>query len=390
MAKGVADKSDNWFQQNPKKTIVFVVLFSLVVIVFGAEQLLKFISHRNGIYLEAERRYIKLREYRPLSQMRLRFPQEHLKYTDNLFPKVYKIDIDANGFIKPSQKYAHPDLSLVFLGGSTTECMFMDDENRFPYLVGAILEQETGQRINSYNGGISGNNSLHAIDLLINKVIPLHPRVVVFMENINDLSTLLYEKTYWCQNRTRAPLETLHKFKLVGKFLKELLIPYINQAYRNFKDTAWRHESDEFAQARGRKLVVDQAKWDREFAANLQIIIDTCRAWGITPVLMTQANRITDHPDPVVAAYIGQYGQDTGITYPDFKRLYDSFNDTIRQVGRKNGVLVIDLARQVPPSKQYLYDMVHFNDAGSKYAAKIIAAQLKRLVEEKPAVGRNQ
>ena len=90
---------------------------------------------------------------------------------------------------------------------------------------------------------------------------------------------------------------------------------------------------------------------DREFAANLQIIIDVCRAWGITPVLMTQANRITDHPDPVVAAYIGQYGQDTGISYRDFKRLYDSFNDTIRQVGRKNGVLVIDLAREVPPDQ---------------------------------------
>jgi lysophospholipase L1-like esterase len=374
-------KTDNWFQQNPKKTIALVVFFFLLIIVFGSEQLLKFISHRHGTFLETERRYVKLREYRPLTRMRLRFPKNHLKYTDNVFSKVYKIDVDANGFIKPSKKYDHPDLSLVFLGGSTTECMFMDEENRFPYLVGTSLEQETGKRINSYNGGLSGNNSLHAIDLLLNKVIPLHPRVVVFMEDINDLSTLLYEKTYWCQNCTRAPLETLHKVKLVGKFLKELLIPYINQAYRNFKDRAFHHETDEFAQARGQKLVVDQAKWDREFAANLQIIIDTCRAWGITPVLMTQANRITDHPDPVVAAYIGQYGQDTGITYPDFKRLYDSFNDTIRQVGKKNGVLVIDLAREVPPDKKYLYDMVHFNDAGSKLAAKIIAAQLKPLIQ---------
>jgi lysophospholipase L1-like esterase len=381
MPKGGPDKADHWFQRNPKKTIAFVVFFFVLVAVFGAEQLLKLIHHRQGVVLETERRYIKLREFRPLTQLRLRFPKNHLPFTDNAFPKVYKIDVDADGFIKPSRKHDRPDLSLVFLGGSTTECMFMDEENRFPYQVGVLLEQETGRRLNSYNAGLSGNNSLHALDLLLNKVIPLHPRVVVFMENINDLSTLLYEKTYWSRNTTRAPLETLQKVKLVGKLLKEILIPNLNFAYRNLKKTVFPREEDEFAQARGKKLVVDQARMNREFAANLQVLIDTCRAWGITPVLMTQANRITDRPDPVVAAYIGQYGQDTGISYRDFKKLYDSFNETIREVGRKNGVLVIDLAREVPPTREYLYDMVHFNDAGSKLAAKIIAAQLKPLIE---------
>ena len=100
-------------------------------------------------------------------------------------------------------------------------------------------------------------------------------------------------------------------------------------------------------------------------------------AWK-APVLMTQANRITDHPDPVVAAYIGRDGR--GISYRQFKELYDAFNDTIREVGRKNQVMVIDLAREVPPDKKYLYDLVHFNDAGSQLAAGIIAARLKGVI----------
>jgi hypothetical protein len=95
---------------------------------------------------------------------------------------------------------------------------------------------------------------------------------------------------------------------------------------------------------------------------------------------MTQANRITDRPDPVVAAYVGRYGSDTGISYPDFKRLYDAFNDTIREVGRQNQVMVIDLAREIPPDKKYLYDMVHFNDAGSELAAGLIAARLREFI----------
>ena len=77
-------------------------------------------------------------------------------------------------------------------------------------------------------------------------MIPLQPRVVVFMENINDLSTLLYEKTYWNKNNVRAPIETLVKGKLVGKMLKEILIPNLNEAWRNFTKTV-------FA-ARGRRV----------------------------------------------------------------------------------------------------------------------------------------
>jgi len=373
------DTAANWFQRHPKKTLAAVTLFFILVIVFGAEKFLEFNNRRHGILLEAEaeRRYVRLKEFRPGARLLLAFPRNHLPYTDNVFTRQYRVDIDSNGFIAPSRNYDAPDKVIVFLGGSTTECMFVDQDQRFPYLTGRILEQETGAKINSYNGGMSGSNSLNAMDILLNKVIPLKPDVVVFMENINDLSTLLYQGNYWHQGTPRSPLETLKKRQLVGKLLKEICIPNLNFAYRNLKKTLSGKEEDEFAGARGKKLVIDQAKMERDFAANLQTIVCTCKAWGIVPVLMTQANRITDHPDPVVAAYIGRDRRDTGIGYQRFKALYDAFNDTIREVGRKNQVMVIDLAREVPADKKYLYDLVHFNDAGSQLAAQIIAARLK-------------
>jgi hypothetical protein len=376
------DTAANRFQRHPKKTLVAVTLFFILVIVFGAEKILEFTSRRQGMVLEAEveRRYVRLKEFRPGTSLRLALPRNHLPYTDNVFTKQYRVEIDSNGFIAPSRIYERPDKVIVFLGGSSTECMFVDQDQRFPYLAGRILEQETGARINSYNGGMSGSNSLNAIDILINKVIPLQPGVVVFMENINDLSTLLYEGSYWHEDKARSPLETLKKRQLVGKLLKEIFIPHLNFAYRNLKKTLSGQEEDEFGGARGQKLVIDQAKMGRDFAANLQTIVCTCKAWGIVPVLMTQANRIIDHPDPVVAAYIARDGRDTGISYQGFKALYDAFNDTIREVGRKNQVMVIDLAREVPSDKKYLYDLVHLNDAGSQLAARIIAARLKGVV----------
>jgi lysophospholipase L1-like esterase len=376
------DTAANWFHRHPKKTLVAVTLLFILVIVFGAEKFLKFNSRRQGILLEveAERRYVRLKEFRPGTRMLMTMPRNHLPFTDNVFTKQYRVEIDRNGFIAPSRKYDAPDKVIVFLGGSTTECMFVDQDQRFPYVTGRILEQETGAKINSYNGGMSGSDSLNAIDILINKVIPLKPDVVVFMENINDLSTLLYEGTYWHDGTARSPLETLKKRPIVGKLLKEIFIPHLNQAYKNLGKTLSGKEEDEFAGARGKTLVIDQAKMERDFAANLRTIVCICKAWGIVPVLMTQANRITEHPDPVVAAYVARGGRDRGINYQRFKALYDAFHDTIREVGQKNQVMVIDLAREVPSDKKHLYDMVHLNDAGSQLAAQIIAARLKGVI----------
>jgi len=373
-------KQANWFQQNPKKTLATITVLALVFIVFAAEKILQFYNHRHGVFLETDPRYIRLKEYRPLTRMMLPFPRGHLPFTDNLFTKKYPLEVDNDGFIKPSRKYAHPDRSVVFLGGSTTECLYVDAENRFPYVVGAILEQETGKKINSYNGAMAGANSLNALDVLVNKVMPLQPRVVVFMENINDLSTLLYEGTYWNRNTSRSPIETLKKSKLVGKLLKEICIPNLNYAYRNLKSMFVSEPGDEFAGVRGKKLQVDQDMLTREFAMNLQTIVDVCQIRGIVPVLMTQGNRITGHPDPVVAAYVNRFRQDTGLSYREFKEIYDAFNETIRRVGRRNQVTVIDLAAAVPPDKYHFYDMVHFNDRGSRYAAGLIAARLKTLL----------
>ena len=258
------DTAANWFQRHPKKTLATVTLIFILAIAFGAEKFLEFNNRRHGIVLEAavERRYARLKEYRPGTRMLLAFPRNHLPYTDNVFTKQYRVEIDNNGFIAPSRKYDAPDKVIVFLGGSTTECMFVDEDQRFPYVAGQILERETGAKINSYNGGMSGSNTLNAIDILINKVIPLKPDVVVFMENINDLSTLLYEGTYWNKRTARSPLETLKKRQLVGKLLKEMFIPKLNYAYRNLRKTLSGQEEDEFAGRPGQKArSLTRLKW---------------------------------------------------------------------------------------------------------------------------------
>jgi hypothetical protein len=135
---------------------------------------------------------------------------------------------------------------------------------------------------------------------------------------------------------------------------------------------------DEFAQVQGQPPEIDREALNQEFAKNLQAFIDLCKARGVTPVLMTMASRLKAKPDKIIEDTVKK----TSLGYAQFKAFFDSFNETIRRQARENRVLVIDLAKGIPPEKEYLYDVVHHNDRGSIKTAELIKEQLSPLVRQ--------
>jgi len=321
-----------------------------------------------------------------------------MRVSDGLVQKPYRLRVDRQGFIMPAKIHDRPDLSIVFLGGSTTECVYVDEDNRFPYLSGRLLERQTHLKVNSYNAGRSGNNTLHCINVLVNKVVNLKPDIVVLMENINDLAILMYDQTYWNDHPSRSPLiEKPPAFKTVGQdleqtfhLIRDLTFPNLSRELRQWFSIGSRSKKDEFHGVRGKKITIDQDMLVREFSLNLQTFINICRAREITPVLMTQASRLTESPGPLIRTLMRKLEVDQGITYSDFKSAFDRLNQTIREVGAKNRVLVIDLAREIPPVKENIADVAHFNDQGSKLVAGRIAAALTPIIQrlaKKPLSG---
>ncbi|MBT6045246.1 MAG: hypothetical protein HN862_08935 [Candidatus Scalindua sp.] len=69
------------------------------------------------------------------------------------------------------------------------------------------------------------------------------------------------------------------------------------------------------------------------------------------------------------------------IDYRGIKELCDIFNQTIRDVGKDNDVLVIDLASHIPKEKEYIADAAHYNDKGSQLASEIISRELYKIIE---------
>ena len=376
-----------WLERHEKK-VIFLLVF-LVVCGLGllTEKILAFkagaLSHPLGV-----KRFIKLREFEPGYAEVLLPSLQAMAQSDTLVRRPYIIRVDENGFIMPAKVHEHPDLTLVFLGGSTTEDIYDDENNRFPYLVGHLLEESTGLRVNSYNAAKSGNDSLHSLDVLLNKVLPLKPDLVAMMHNINDLSILLFEKSYWNRNPSRSPLiEKKPDWRTVGKNLEEtfqlardLVVPNLYAALHRLLHAEGKSQADEFQQVRGQKIEVNQDYLVREFTLNLQTFINICRARGITPVLLTMPSRLKDDPDPLIPRLMQRLEKQNGITYRDFKGAFDRFNQAIREVAAQNRVLLVDLAQEIPQEKEYMSDVVHFTPAGSRLVAQKIAAGLSPLL----------
>ena len=273
---------------------------------------------------------------------------------------------------------------MIFFGGSSTECRYVDEKIRFPYLVGRLLEKN-GKKINSFNSGVSGNHSLHSIDIFLNKGLKLNPDIAVMMHNINDLNILLYQQTYWNNHPYRSLLTTTKNvppYRHVNiKNILHKILPNIYTRLSILKDTYLDNgekQKDEFVHLRGKRLTIDKNEILEKFERNLRAFINISRAYGVTPILMTQANRFKKEPDKIIIEK-WRLERDFGITYEEYRDIFFQMNQVIRRLAISDGVLVIDLAMEVPQSNTYMYDVVHFNDHGSKHVSSLIADQLHKL-----------
>ena len=373
----------NRFEEHPVKIYLGVFVVFLFVAVAGTEVFLSLSEKDNNVNTII--RHIRLKEHSP-SFVRYVVPNDaYMTNTDSLIQKEFKFEVDDDGYIYPSRVHEIPDVTILFLGGSTTENIYVEEQNRFPYLAGKLLEKD-GKKINSVNSGVSGNSSMHSINILLNKGLALKPDIAVLMHTINDLVTLLYEKNYWNTNPSRSLLVSSQTqqdadFHYIRNVIRASL-PRIYERLRVLKNKYLREghaRGDEFAHMRGKRLTINKHEIVDKFENSLLTFIFVCKSNGIMPVLMTQPSRFKEEPDMIIIdTWAHKLG--AGIIYKEYKDTYDAMNDKIRELGKTNKTLVIDLARHVPQESAYMYDSVHFNDAGSRYVATLIANQLDQFV----------
>jgi lysophospholipase L1-like esterase len=275
----------------------------------------------------------------------------------HLEPPQIQFRTDARGFIEPTQRLPDPEFTLAFQGGSTTECLVVEENLRWPNQVGVQLEPR-GFRVNTLNAGMSGNTAHDSLVNLLQLVVPARPDVVLLMNAINDAGLLAEGGEY--QQRAPQPdgwraglrwtLGSLSAHSSIMGLVRRSLFERRLMARAGDTPNALPGQPD-----------------PTPYAARVRAWVRTVRAFGAEPVLITE-------PLSSLRNELTPPWTDAGALAV--------FNERVRAVGREEGAAVIDLAALVQkepdfqhPEKIY-YDGMHVNDDGARIYGRLVAEQL--------------
>lgn len=303
---------------------------------------------------------------------------------------------------------AYHSYRILALGGSTTICDYLDQTEAWPQLV---QDELNGHRRDGpvwvANGGMSGLTTRHHLVAL--EHLPLgHLRfdALVLLLGVNDLSHRLardtmYDPYFLIRSEAKRTLlietftgtfdlrpgDPFYKRSATWQFLRRLkrVITQRQAAQDPVGEiyVRWRRHRQHSSGIR-HELPDLSAALD-EYASNVHRIIDIARSHSIRVVLLSQPALWDTAMPPNLEAllWLGGIGdfQSHGGTYYSPAALQEgltAYNRTLLEICRQRDVECLDLASMLAKDTTTFYDDVHFNEAGARSVAGLVAEYLRR------------
>ena len=292
--------------------------------------------------------------------------------------------------------------NFLCLGGSTTECLYLDDSETWPSLLQQELNEDNlTQKVIIGNLGKSGvmafDNYLH-LKYYVPQLEDL--KGVVFMVGLNDAMRFLKEQnnsTIDCNaaikedraqeifQRSIAQQKWWSKFKLtqllhqVYHQLQNKKVDWMVQDTKGETLQRWRENRKSVASFIDTLPPHEYAL--RNYEKALQLILTEARLQSLEVYFVSQTSLYKDS----MSAYeqsllwmggVGEFQQQAGHAYYTPRailQLLSEYNQLTTDFCAKNNLPFVDLTRTLPKDTSVFYDDCHFNENGSRLVAKAIA-----------------
>lgn len=326
-----------------------------------------------------------LRVYDPFGQRvwgdRIILPTRYRKVFDNREnPRLDPVVV----FSKNSIGFRGPDppprfderLTLVAVGGSTTECLYLTDGKDWPQVLGAKLAGRFAD-VWMNNAGLDGHSTYGHLLLVQQRIARLRPKVVLFLVGINDLGrTQMRPQDRALVDASGAPWTVrLARHSAIAATALNLRRRWeaeqVSLPYREIDLTA----TPAFLPGRKHRddIIATHQAHLPGYEQRLRELVRLCRDAGAEPVLMTQPALYGEAIDDVTGVDLARVEVDREhlLNGRSAWELLELYNDVVRRLGSAEDVLVIDVARRLPKSSRLFYDYVHFTNEGAARVADI-------------------
>jgi len=299
---------------------------------------------------------------------------------------------------------------ILAIGGSTTECLYLDQTEMWTQLLQGALDRREGAGLTWVgNAGMSARNSRHHVLAL--QHLPLDDMsvdTVLVLAGVNDLSIRLSQEDAYNpmaleDGPTRARLmeETFRGLTYGRAHDTPLKRSAIWQALRRAKARWSRDEPGPAAQDAGGAVFVTWRQHRRaaselrqqlpdlsaaldEYTRNLRTMHAIAKQRGVRLIFLTQPTLWrADLPAALENLLwfggVGDFQRLSGQPYYSADALrggLQRYNQAMLDVCRAEAIECIDLAASIDPNTSLFYDDVHFNEAGARAVAVVVASHL--------------
>ena len=278
-------------------------------------------------------RWIKLKEFDLGADAVMAPPEEYLANCDGSLPQdETRILVDGWGFMRSGAEAFDED-RVMLLGDSSAESLWMQCPDRLGAVIEARLRAH-GSRCDVLMGAMSNCTTLHALNIFLNKCIPLRPRQLIYMSCGSDAEALCSDSAFWLNDPDKLLSPITHHEK--GE----------DRPSRDAPDT--------------------QARW-----AMLRVLHEAADAHGTELVLVTVPYRRR------IDAYMERYYRGDFAYHEKISAWKRDINACTRRFAEEHGVRLID-AEALSDEAGIFYDIVHLNAHGCARLGTLIADALHR------------
>jgi lysophospholipase L1-like esterase len=280
-------------------------------------------------------------------------------------------------------------LSLVTVGGSTTECYYLSDERTWPEQLRSRLD-ERFHDVWLNNAGLDGHSTYGHQRLLDQYLDALRPKCIVFLVALNDIGldrSREFDERLARNSGASGRLPQSY-FWIVEHSATAALFDNIRRT-RQARAAGVTHQNIDHAQLqldearpvevseadRAEVLQLHRERFLPAYRARLQQLIESTREMAALPVLVTQPALCGPARDPETGFDLGRVaiGNVNGEVQWEILELY---NSVTRDVCRERDAPLIELAELLPKDSRLYYDYYHFTNQGAEKVAEIVANEL--------------
>lgn len=274
-------------------------------------------------------------------------------------------------------------LKIIAVGGSTTECFYLNDGQDWPSVMGKKLEEQMPSAVWVNNAGLDGHSSFGHQILLKDYLIKFQPEIILFYMGINDAGRAELSKYDKIRLQTidQGPnfLRTwLRNIKILDNGLN-LYRLYLSQKLK------LKHQTIDLALAD--TLTLPQSTIDKElshhsetfipaYRARILDLVNTCKTNGITPVFITQPAWYGGNIDKATGTNLRKIKMREGSNGELWWQILQLYNEQLISLGISENFLTIDVANQLEKKSEYFYDYLHNTNEGAERIAQIVAQEL--------------